>query len=113
MSRNKFEQTWNFWHYSDSSTLDDEADRLQKIRSILDNLVEKFSKHYKPPQELSFDEAMIPWRGRLRFRTYNPGKLVNTEYWSTWCVRLLQAILAIWKYILQKAGSWKRPYFLS
>jgi hypothetical protein len=68
---------WNFWHYSDNSTLDDEADRQYKVRPILNNLVEKFRKHYKPPQELSLDEAMITWSGRLRFRTYNPGKLVK------------------------------------
>jgi hypothetical protein len=35
--------------------MDDEADRLYKIRPILDNLVENFRKHYKPPQESSFD----------------------------------------------------------
>ena len=29
---------------------------------------------YSPKQELSLDEAIIPWRGRLAFRTYNPGK---------------------------------------
>jgi hypothetical protein len=28
MSRNRFEQIWNSCHYSDNSTLDDEADRL-------------------------------------------------------------------------------------
>jgi hypothetical protein len=79
MSRNKFKQIWNFWHYSDSSTLDDEADRLYKIRASLDNLGEKFRRSYKPPQELSFDEAVIPWQGRLRFRPYNPGKLVKYQ----------------------------------
>jgi hypothetical protein len=39
MSRNRFEQIWNFWHYSDNSTLDDEADKLYKIRRSLGNLV--------------------------------------------------------------------------
>jgi hypothetical protein len=29
---------------------------------------------YSPKQELSLDEAVIPWRGRLAFRTYYPGK---------------------------------------
>jgi hypothetical protein len=24
MRRNRFEQIWNFWHYSDNSTLDDD-----------------------------------------------------------------------------------------
>jgi hypothetical protein len=26
MSRNRYEQIWNVWHYNDNSTLDDEAD---------------------------------------------------------------------------------------
>jgi hypothetical protein len=57
--------------------LDDESDGLYKIRPILDNLADKFRKHYKPSQELSLDEAMIPRRGRLSFRIYNPVKLVK------------------------------------
>jgi hypothetical protein len=40
--------------------MDDEAHRLHKIRPSLDNLVEKFRRHCKPPQELSLDKAMIP-----------------------------------------------------
>jgi hypothetical protein len=55
MSRNSFQQIWNIWHYSDNSTLDDEADRLYKIRPILDNQFEKSKKYYKPPQELLLD----------------------------------------------------------
>jgi hypothetical protein len=58
MRTNNFKQIWNFRHYSDNYTLDDEADRLYKIRPILDNLVENFRKHCKPSQELSLDEAM-------------------------------------------------------
>jgi hypothetical protein len=77
MNRNRSEQLWNFWHYSENSTLDDDADRLYKIRPILDNCVEKFRKYYKPPQELSLDEAKTPWSGRLRFRMYNPRKVVK------------------------------------
>jgi hypothetical protein len=77
MSRNRLEQIWNFWHNSDNSTIDDEADKLYKIRPILDNLMQKFRKHYKPLQELSLNKAMSSWRGRLRFRMCNPGKLVK------------------------------------
>ena len=32
---------------------------------------------YSPKQELSLDEAMIPWRGRLKLRTYNSGKITK------------------------------------
>jgi hypothetical protein len=28
-------------------------------------------------EQLSIDEAVIPWRRRLRMRTYNPGKLTK------------------------------------
>jgi hypothetical protein len=28
-------------------------------------------------EQLSIDEAVIPWRGRLRMQTYNPGKLTK------------------------------------
>jgi hypothetical protein len=37
--------------------------------------VQKFRSVYSPKQELSLDEATIPWRGRLKFRSYNPGKI--------------------------------------
>jgi len=39
--------------------------------------VQKFRSVYSPKQELSLDEAMIPWRGRLKLRTYNPGKITK------------------------------------
>ena len=39
--------------------------------------LERFQTIHKPNQQLSLDEAMIPWRGRLRIRTCNPRKLIN------------------------------------
>ena len=39
--------------------------------------VRKFRSVYSPKQELSLDEAMIPWWGLLKFRTYNPGKITK------------------------------------
>jgi hypothetical protein len=47
ISRNRFERIWNFWHYDDNSALDDEADRLYRIRPVSDNLVENFMRHCK------------------------------------------------------------------
>jgi hypothetical protein len=32
---------------------------------------------YSPAEELSRDEGIIPWRGRLRFRTYNSARLTK------------------------------------
>jgi hypothetical protein len=42
---------------------------------MYDYLLQKFRSVYSPEKELSLDEAMIPWRGGLKFRTCNPGKI--------------------------------------
>jgi len=39
--------------------------------------VQKFRSVCSPKQELSLDEAVISWRGPLKFRTYNPGKITK------------------------------------
>jgi len=39
--------------------------------------VQKFRSVYSQKQELSPDEAMIPWLGHLKFRTYNPRKITK------------------------------------
>jgi len=39
--------------------------------------VQKFRSIYSPKPELSLDEAMIPWWGHLKFRTYNPRKITK------------------------------------
>jgi hypothetical protein len=39
--------------------------------------VQKFRSVLCPKQELSLDEAMIPWWDRLKYRTYNPGKITK------------------------------------
>ena len=45
---------------------------------LYEYFVQKFRSIYSPKQELSLDEAMIPWWGRLKFKAYNPGKI--TQY---------------------------------
>ncbi|KAJ8880406.1 hypothetical protein PR048_016875 [Dryococelus australis] len=40
-------------------------------------LCDIYSRVYTPSQQLALDEVMLAWRGRLRFRVYNPGKIVK------------------------------------
>uniref|UniRef100_A0A0N5C6W1 DDE_Tnp_1_7 domain-containing protein n=1 Tax=Strongyloides papillosus TaxID=174720 RepID=A0A0N5C6W1_STREA len=77
MSRNRFEQIWTFWHFNNNEEMTNSSSRLFKIQPVLEYFVHKFNTVYKPKQNLSLDEGMIPWRGRLSFRTYNPGKIVK------------------------------------
>ena len=76
MSRNRFEQIWLWLHFNNIELLQQSTNRLFKIQPLLDFFL-GFQTIHKPNQQLSLDEAMIPWRGRLRIRTYNPGKLTK------------------------------------
>jgi len=77
MSRNRWEQIWNFWHFGDNLLVQNTDDSLYNVRPVLQHLTQRFQTVYKPAQELSLDEAMIPWRGRLKIPTYNLGKLIK------------------------------------
>jgi len=74
MSRNRFEQIWLWLHFNNIELLQQSTNRLFKIQPLWDFFLEIFQTIHKPNQHLCLDEAMIPWRGRLRIRTYNPGK---------------------------------------
>lgn len=49
-------------------------DRLYRIRPVLDFFNNKMSALYYPGKELSLDESMVLWRGRLVFRQYIKNK---------------------------------------
>jgi hypothetical protein len=74
MSRNSFELIWQAWHFNDNSQQSKDSGHLFKIFPVCEYVVQKFRSVYSLKQELSLDEAMIPWQGHLAFRTYNPGE---------------------------------------
>ena len=71
MSRNRFQLLLRFMHFSDNQRPNN--DQLFEVRKLLD-LLENFTKCKKPGKTVTIDETMVPWRGRLLFRQYNPGK---------------------------------------
>ena len=78
MSRNRFQGLlWNF-HVNDDSQNPPRNmpghDPLCKLRPFVDMLEQNFIYAYQPSKALSFDEACCPFKGRLRFRVYNPMK---------------------------------------
>lgn len=52
------------------------TDHLYKVRPLLDHFILKFKPLYIPKQQLSL-EAMTPWRGHIRFKMYNPPKIMK------------------------------------
>ena len=74
MSRNIFQLIQRYLHFIEAGT---NEDRLYKIRTILDIVVNNFRTNFIPDREISLDECMPGWRGRLRFRVYNPSKITK------------------------------------
>ena len=74
MARDRFELLLKFWHFSDNNKYHSNQDRLFKLKPLLDLLKARFSSVHIPGAVVTIDETMIPWRGRLSFKQYIPGK---------------------------------------
>jgi hypothetical protein len=77
LSGNRCESRWQVCHFSDDSQQTQGSGRLFKIWPVYEYCVQKFKSVRCPKQEMSLDEAMSPLRGRLKFTTYNPGKITK------------------------------------
>ena len=73
MPRDRFELLLRFWHFCNNEVAV-EGNRLFKLKNICDALLKRFQALYTPGKEVSIDESMVLWRGRLIFRQYIPGK---------------------------------------
>ena len=71
MSSRRFELLLKFLHLNDSQV---GYDNLYKVRPLLDAVVKNFQASYTPSQNLSIDESMIGFKGRLAFLQYMPKK---------------------------------------
>ena len=77
MSADRFKDILKFLHVVDNRAHTDPSsgqDPLWKIRPFLDSLLSKFKKLYYPGLQLRLDEATCPFKGRVKFRVYNPKK---------------------------------------
>jgi hypothetical protein len=74
MSRDRFELLLKFYHFSNNQEEHADQDRLFKLRPLLDLLRARFKSIYVSDSIISIDETMVPWKGRLLFKQYIPGK---------------------------------------
>lgn len=72
MPRIRFQQLMQFLHLNDNSTAKPSGqpgyDPLHKVRPVLDNFMSRCGKYYVPGPRLTVDEAMIKYKGRLKFK---------------------------------------------
>ena len=78
MSSRRFELLLKFLHLNDSRKQpargQPEYDKLYKVRPFLDAVVKNFQACYTPSENLSIDESMVGFKGRLAFLQYMPKK---------------------------------------
>ena len=74
----RFEQIYRFLHLNDSSQQvpsgSPRHDKLFKLRKLLDLVTPRFESEYVLHKEVTIDEAMIPFKGRLGFNQYMKDK---------------------------------------
>ena len=77
-AKNRFEEITCYLHFNDSSVEPARGtqgfDRLYKIRPIFNSILGNCQTKFKPTKNLSVDEGMIAFRGRLSFKQYMPAK---------------------------------------
>ena len=77
MPRNRFQLILELLHFNDNSQYnanDPNRDRIYKVRPVIEYLVKKIKSVYTPDKEVSIDEELLLWKGRLRFKQYIPNK---------------------------------------
>ena len=72
MSRERFESILRFFNFGEKPMF--ENDRLSKLRMIMDHLNKVMLEVITPEKNLSIDESMMLWRGRLVFQQYMKNK---------------------------------------
>lgn len=74
MSRDRFLLIMRCLHFTENAPAGTATDRLHKIKSVLKFFNKKMADLYYPQRELSLDESMVLWKGRLVFRQYIQNK---------------------------------------
>ncbi|XP_047132416.1 piggyBac transposable element-derived protein 4-like [Hydra vulgaris] len=71
MRPDRFESIRKMMHFTDPGN-ENHDDSLCKLRSLIDSLSKIFSENYTPEQNVSVDEYLSLWKGRLKFRVFIP-----------------------------------------
>lgn len=80
-SRNRFDKLSTYFHLNDNANQvpreDPGHDKLFKCRPVLDRVVQCCKMELRPQKDLSVDEAMVKFKGRLGLKQYMPMKPVK------------------------------------
>jgi len=72
-SRNRFELLYSSMLHA-SGGEEDEKSKKDKIEPFLNTLLKNFQAAFYPWEDLSIDEMVVKWKGRSKYKMYNPNK---------------------------------------
>ncbi|KAK2143563.1 hypothetical protein LSH36_831g00039 [Paralvinella palmiformis] len=95
MPRNRFLQILRYLHFvnNEDSSINKE-NKLWKVQNILDYINKRFRAAYHPRRELSIDETMLKFKGRLGIKQYIKSKPVK------WGIKLFTIVESHTGYVL-------------
>ena len=76
MSRTKFFLLNKFFHIADNKN-SNTSNKLYKLRTLLWRLISNWQKHYQLCREVTIDERMVPFRGRIKFKHFMKEKPIK------------------------------------
>ena len=92
MSDRRFEMISKFLHFVDNTSYACSANvperKLAKIQPLVDVLLPKFRNNYIPTKNISIDESLLGWKGRLSYVQYIPSKRKRFGIKLLICVRV-------------------------
>ena len=104
MSRNHFQSIlWNLYISDPDETNQPKGeaghDPLFLVRPMVDIMQRNVHTKYRPGKELSLDESMCPFKGRVHFKCYNPKNQTDSILNFLWSVNLALATFVALKFI--------------
>ena len=75
MTRDRLKTLMTYTHLNDNSAMPAQRHpdyKLYKVKPLMDALLNQFEQCFYPSQQVSIDEAMIKYKGRLSFVQYMP-----------------------------------------
>ena len=75
MTHKRFQLIQKYFHaFNKKAIPKNNKDRLLLVRPVMDFIRKRCHTVYEPDKNLSLDEGLLPFKGRLNFRVYNPKK---------------------------------------
>ncbi|XP_043494109.1 piggyBac transposable element-derived protein 4-like [Polistes fuscatus] len=73
MPYRRFLQISRFLHFANNKVVN-RSDKLSKIKPVINYLNQKFQEIYTMQENITIDESLIKFKGRLSYKQYNPSE---------------------------------------